>query len=149
MNYAKPDLVAHPPRSTRVRLGGFAHLPRLLDKARAVHAGKNGEYKYGSMVDRFFFEFTGISPDGFFCAAMTRKSDAEVLRWVMEHLKPGRTPSEIAQWSHWFEQQGPGSAERHAFLAKKLQANGPDRTDIHTWCDHLDLDDYVSFGGTS
>ena len=40
IDYRHPDLTQHPPRSPRVRLGGFAHLPRLLDKARAFAAGR-------------------------------------------------------------------------------------------------------------
>lgn len=39
-----PDLTQRPPRSPRVRLGGYAMLPRLLDKARASLTGKTGEY---------------------------------------------------------------------------------------------------------
>src|SRR5436190_2385446 len=46
INYSAPDLTQHPPRSVRVRLGGYTHLPRLLDKARAVVHGKNGPYHY-------------------------------------------------------------------------------------------------------
>jgi len=37
-NLSAPDFTVHPPRSVRVRLGGYAHLPRLLDKARASAA---------------------------------------------------------------------------------------------------------------
>ena len=40
-----PNLTQHPPRSPRVRLGGYTILPRLLDKARAVIAGTAGEYR--------------------------------------------------------------------------------------------------------
>ena len=39
-----PNLTQRPPRSPRVRLGGYTILPRLLDKARAVIAGTAGEY---------------------------------------------------------------------------------------------------------
>ena len=39
-----PDLTKQPPRSPRVRLGGYAILPRMLDKGRATLADKNGEY---------------------------------------------------------------------------------------------------------
>ena len=38
MAYDPYDLTQHPPRSLRVRLGGYVHLARLLDKARAVLA---------------------------------------------------------------------------------------------------------------
>jgi len=51
MNFHSPDLTQSPPRSPRVRLGGFAHLPRLIDKARATLAGTNGEYNYDCGMD--------------------------------------------------------------------------------------------------
>ena len=38
-----PDLTQRPPRSPRVRLGGYVLLPRLLDKGRAALAGTLGE----------------------------------------------------------------------------------------------------------
>ena len=63
INYSSPDLTQHPPRSVHVRLGGFAHLPRLLDKARAFAAGKHGGYKYNCPLDRQFFLFTGVDAD--------------------------------------------------------------------------------------
>lgn len=146
IDYRQPDLRVHPPRSPRVRLGGFAHLPRLLDKARAVLAGTNGDYQYDTMMDRFFFDFTGIEAASFLAAVKETHSD---FAWVMEHLNPKRTPSQIAQWTAWFEQLGPGSAARHTFIADKLRVNGPSRDGIRTWCDHLDLDDYVAFGGAT
>jgi hypothetical protein len=114
IDYHHPDLTQHPPRSPRVRLGGFAHLPRLLDKARATAAGTNGLYVYGAMMDRQFFTFAGIEADAFLDAVKAGRSDGEMLAWVMEHLNPRRAPSEIAQWSSWLEAFGPGNAEGHA-----------------------------------
>ena len=38
------DLTQRPPRSHRVRLGGYVMLPRILDKGRALNAGKIGVY---------------------------------------------------------------------------------------------------------
>ena len=146
-DYSHPDLTQHPPRSPRVRLGGFAHLPRLLDKARAVLAGTNGEYRYDTMMDRFFFDYAGIDAADFLEAVRRGCTDSEMLAWVMEHLQPRRTPAEIAHWSSWLETQGPGNATRHAWLSDRMKQYGPMRGDIQTWCDHLDLDDYVAFGG--
>lgn len=40
------DLTKRPPRSPRVRLGGYVLLPRLLDKCRAELGGNAGEYHY-------------------------------------------------------------------------------------------------------
>lgn len=147
LNYAQPDLTQHPPRSPRVRLGGFAQLPRLLDKARATAAGKNGEYVYGAMMDRHFFAFTGIDAALFLSAVQKHKSDTEMLGWVMDQLRPARGPAEIVQWSNWLETIGPGDAYGHAWLAERINGYGPHRTDIRTYCEHLDLDDYASFGG--
>jgi hypothetical protein len=147
IDYRHPDLTQHPPRSPRVRLGGFAHLPRLLDKARAFAAGKHGLYVYAAMMDRHFFTFTGIDAAAFLEAAKTGKSDSEMLTWVMEHLSPPRTAAEIGQWSAWLEALGPGSAKGHAWLGERIAAYGPTRDDVRTYCEHLDLDDYTSFGG--
>ena len=51
MTLDSPDLTVFPPRSDRVRLGGYVILPRMLDKGRATLAGKNGEYHYACPVD--------------------------------------------------------------------------------------------------
>ncbi len=147
IDFMHPDLTQHPPRSPRVRLGGFVLLPRLLDKARAYAAGKNGLYDYGAMMDRQFFTFTGIDAAAFLEAVKTGKTDGEMLAWVLEHAVLQRTPPEIAQWSAWLENFGPGTAAGHTWLAGRMQDYGPQRDDIRTYCDHLDLDDYVSFGG--
>src|ERR1700727_756543 len=101
INLSNPDLTQHPPRSPRVRLGGYSHLPRLLDKARATGAGKNGEYHYNCPLDRQFFDFTGISHKALLAAAKSGKSDSQMLSWVRDHTK--RLPSEVAAWSHWID----------------------------------------------
>lgn len=146
-DFFHPDLRQHPPRSPRVQLGGFAHLPRLLDKVRAFAAGTHGEYRYDTMMDRFFFDFSGIEAISFMEAVKTGKSDAEMLAWVMQHLKPARSASEIAGFTGWLMELGPTTTAHHAFLADMIAKNAPHRCDIRTWCDHLDLDDYVAFGG--
>ena len=57
MSLHTPDLTKQPPRSPRVRLGGYVILPRMLDKGRATIAGKNGEYHYACPLDQ---QFPGI-----------------------------------------------------------------------------------------
>ncbi|MDO8543435.1 MAG: DUF5069 domain-containing protein [Opitutaceae bacterium] len=145
INYSAPDLKQHPPRSVHVRIGGFAHLGRLLDKGRAVAAGKNGDYKYNCPLDRNFFEFTGIDHEAMFAEIKTGKSDTEMLAWVRANTK--RTTPEIWAWSTWLEQHGPGGAAGHEWVAETIKANAGDRDDIRAFADLLDLDDYVSFGG--
>ncbi len=140
-----PDLTQHAPRSPRVRLGGYAHLPRLLDKARAFAVGKNGEYNYNCPLDELFFQFTGISHKAFLAAVKTGKSDSGMLAWVSAHSK--RWSPEIVQWSAWMESRCPGSAEAHGRFQAVLSKIAPERPDITTFFERLDLDDYVSFGG--
>ena len=147
ITYSTPDLTQHPPRSPRVRLGGYVHLPRLLDKARAFAAGKIGEYVYSCPLDKRFFSYVGIDPDAFLAAVKTGKGDVEMLAWVNDHTQPPRAPWEIAAWSHWLENLGPGDAKRHAVFAEDIGKLSPGRDDIRTYFARLELDDYVSFGG--
>jgi len=144
---ASPDLTQHPPRSPRVRLGGYVHLPRLLDKARAFAAGRNGEYNYNCPLDRRFFDFTGVDAAAFLAAVKAGKGDGEMLAWVTENARPARAPWEIAAWAHWLENRSPGDAPRHAAFAEDLAELWAGRDDVHTFFDRLDLDDFVSFGG--
>jgi len=145
LKLAKPDLTEHPPRSPRVLLGGFAHLARLVDKARAEAAGKAGEYHYNCPIDQHFFRFTGIKAKAFLAAAKARKSDSKVLAWVRAHTR--RSPAEIASWSAWLERHAPGGPDGHEWMHASIGRLAPDRDDIRTFFDLLDLDDYVTFGG--
>jgi hypothetical protein len=145
INLSKPDLTQHPPRSPRVRLGGYVHLPRMLDKARALAAGKIGEYVYPCPLDKPLLEFLGIDPKTLLAEVKKGGSDSEILAWVNAHTK--RTPLEVAAWSAWLEGRSPGSAEAHGHFSVSIKNFAPEREDIHTLFDRLELDDYVTFGG--
>jgi len=145
VNLSAPDLTQHAPRSVRVRLGGYVHLPRLLDKARAVIAAKNGGYKFNCPLDRHFFDFAGISHEAMLEEIKKGGSDTALLTWVRANTK--RLPSEILAWSIWLEQHGPGGVDGHNWLAEVVKAGAPERDDIRSFADLLDLDDYVSYGG--
>jgi len=145
LNLSAPDLTQHPPRSGYVRLGGYAHLPRLLDKARAVTSGKIGDYHYNCPMDQHFFAFTGITEAEMMAEVKAGKSDSQILAFVQGKTK--RLPSEIAAWSAWIAQNAPGGAPGHAWFSEVIKAGGPDRTDIQNFFDLLDMDDYVTFGG--
>jgi hypothetical protein len=145
INYSAPDLTQHPPRSSRVRLGGYSHLPRLLDKARAVIAGKNAGYHYNCPLDRQFFDFTGLDHEKFLAEIKKGLSDTEVLAYVRANVK--KLPAEINAWSNWLDQHGPGGAGGHEWMAETIKAAAGDRDDVRSFADLLDLDDYVSYGG--
>ena len=146
-NIHAPDLTQRPPRSPRMRLGGYAILPRCLDKGRATLAGKNGEYHYACPLDQRFFEFVGIKANDLKKQLALGKGDGEILIWVTAHSRNKREPWEIAQWSALQDQRGPADLESREYFNGMLAKFSKEREDIGSWSDLLDLDDYVSFGG--
>ncbi len=142
-----PDLTKQPPRSPRVRLGGYALLPRMLDKGRATLGGKNGEYHYACPNDQHFLEFAGIDAEALKKELGAAKGDGEILEWIQANAKHKRGDAEIAAWSAHIDGRAPSDPESRIYFNNIHSKTGPKREDIVTWSDLLDLDDYVSFGG--
>ena len=143
------NLTQRPPRSPRVRLGGYTILPRLLDKARAVIAGSAGDYKYNNPNDGHFFRFTGISPEVLFEQVKTGAGDWDMLLWVNANAPLKRTTLEINQWSDWTESVAFNDVEMREWFTEQIKRLNPAREDLRGTFDYLDLDDYVSFGGVA
>ena len=147
-NIPAPDLTQRPPRSPRSRLGGYALLPRMLDKGRATLIGKNGEYDYNCPLDQHILKFAGIDAKKLLAELKTGKGDGEILEWITANSKTKRTAWEIQQWSDYHDRRGPDSdAETIQFFAGYVARLTQTREDIRTWVDALELDDYCSFGG--
>ena len=147
MPNSKPDLTKQAPRSARVRLGGYAILPRMLDKGRAELAGKNGEYHYACPMDMRLMEFLGLNSEPLKQQLASGKGDGETLEWILANRKNKHTDVEIAAWSAYQEQRVPTDPESRAYFNELHSKAAPKREDIATWFDLLDVDDYVSFGG--
>jgi hypothetical protein len=142
------DLTQRPPRSFRVRLGGFVILARMLDKGRATLAKKNGEYNYNSPTDQHLVRFLGFDPDALLKELAAGKGDSQLLEWIQANSKTPRTPWEIEAWSSFMERRGPDSdAETLALFAEYLGQYSKTREDVKTWFEAIELDDYASFGG--
>ena len=141
------DLTQHPPRSPRVRLGGYVILPRMLDKGRATIAGKYGEYKFACPLDQRFLDLVGLKADALKKQLAAGKGDGEILEWVQKNAKHKPTDAEIAAWSEFAERRVPSDAESRQYFNELHQKAAPKREDVATWFDLLDLDDFVSFGG--
>jgi hypothetical protein len=142
-----PDLTKGPPRGPRVRLGGYAILPRMVDKGRATIAGTQGEYNYACPLDQRFLEFTGINAEALKKQLAAGKGDWEIFEWVQKNGKHKRTEPEIAAWSDFAERRVPEDIESREFFNELQKKAAPNREDVRTWFDLLDVDDYVSFGG--
>jgi hypothetical protein len=141
------DLTKRPPRSPRVRLGGFVILPRMLDKGRAAVAGKLGEFKYACPLDQRFLTFVGIDPAALKKQLSAGKTDGQVLEWINANAKNKPSVGEILAWSIAQEQRAPTDVDSRQYFNELHKSVAPKREDISTWFDLLDLDDYVSFGG--
>jgi hypothetical protein len=142
-----PDLTKQPPRSPRVRLGGYAILPRMLDKGRATIVGKNGEYHFACPTDQRFLGFVGIDPAALKKELAKGKGDGEIVEWIRANARHQRTEVEIAAFTAYADRVAPSNLESRAFFNELHSKAGAKREDIVTWFDLLDLDDYVSFGG--
>lgn len=147
MPNANPDLTKHAPRSPRVRLGGYATLPRMLDKGRAELADKNGEYHYACPMDMRLLDFLGLDPEPLKQQIATGKGDGEILAWILENRRNKHTDIEIAAWSAFQDHRVPTDPETREFFNSLHAKAAPQREDIATWFDLLDVDDYVSYGG--
>jgi hypothetical protein len=143
-----PDLTKRPPRSPHCRLGGYVTLPRLLDKGRATIAGTNGEYNYDAPVDQRLKDFLGLDCDALKEQLATGKGDGEILAWIEANAKHKREAWEIDAWSSFMTRRGPsGDVETLQYFTEYIGKFSPDREDVKTWFDLVDLDDPVSFGG--
>ncbi len=147
-NISAPDLTQRPPRSVRCRLGGYAILPRMIDKGRAEIAGKNGEFNYNCPLDQHVVNFIGFDPAALREQLAAGNGDGEILAWMNENAQHKRTPWEIETWSDYMQRRGPDSdAETLEYFAEAVGKFSKTREDIKSWAELLDLDDFVTFGG--
>lgn len=82
------DLTLEEPRALGVELDGYAHLPRMLDKARATLAGTAGDYMFGCPVDHTCMARLGVTPELVLDLAGRYADDERVLDALREHGIP-------------------------------------------------------------
>jgi hypothetical protein len=88
VNTTAPDLSKTPPRPGRTMLGGYAWLGRLADKARAQHAGTEGEYVAYCPLSMGFLRAAGIARNEFDALIGKNASDDELVRFFDERVTP-------------------------------------------------------------
>src|SRR5688572_29767240 len=116
MPNSNPDLTKQPPRSPRVRLGGYVILPRMLDKGRAAIAGKLGEYKYACPLDQRFLTFAGVDPEALKKQLAAGKGDWEILEWINQNSTNKPSAGEILAWSVYQEQRAPTDPDSREYF---------------------------------
>jgi hypothetical protein len=74
------------PRSPYEKLGGYVHLPRLIDKARLHRKGLLNGYNYKTVgFDKHLLAFLKLNSDAFEEAANSLDDDSAVLNWVQKN----------------------------------------------------------------
>jgi len=139
-----PDLTKEPPRSPRIRLGGYAILARTTDKCRAFLAGNIGEYHYDCPLDNMLFGFKEVTGDDFKAKVQSGASDQDLVDWIGSH-GAARTQEEIKEWADGIEAMNPyNNPERRDWFAEQTKALGldPAKTTLFDW---LEADDKASY----
>jgi len=119
----------------------------MLDKGRAELAGKAGEYSFACPLDQRFLSFTGLKSEDILNLLKQGKSDTEVLTWIRARVD--KNEWEIAVWSEYQNKRGPSDHESREHFNESIHKLAPDRDDLVTWFDLLEVDDYVSYGGAA
>ncbi|MGI8432174.1 MAG: DUF5069 domain-containing protein [Chthoniobacterales bacterium] len=130
------------PRSPYERLGGYVHLPRLIDKARLHHKGLLNGYNYKTVgFDKHFLAFLKLDPDSFEKAATELDDDAAVLAWIRKNCAK-HTPEEVEEWNQAMISRHPDTAVKKArFVHFLKEAGGEGRKDIGTYFDLIEFDE--------
>jgi hypothetical protein len=138
------DLTKEPPRSPRLRLGGYAVMARMIDKGRATIAGTAGEYHFDCPVDNMVFGFKGVKGDDVRAVLASGASDTEVLAWFNSHGTP-KTADEIKAWSDETDRSRPHeNPEKREWFDGECRRLGLDPAKTTLW-EYLEFDDRVSF----
>jgi hypothetical protein len=130
------------PRSPYEKLGGYVHLPRLIDKARLHRKGLLDGYNYKTVgFDKHLLAFLKIDGDALEEIAHNLDDDADILDWVRRNAVQ-HSPQAIEQWNQAMISRHPDTAAKKArFLNFLKQAGGEGRKDIQTYFDLIEFDE--------
>ncbi len=130
------------PRSPYDRLGGYVHLPRLIDKAKLHRKGLLDGYNYKTVgFDKHLLAFLKLDPDAFEEAANRLDEDGAILHWIEEH-GVHHAEEEIEMWNQSMISRSPDNAEKKArFILFLKEAGGEARKDIRTYFDLIEFDE--------
>ena len=130
------------PRSPYEKLGGYVHLPRLIDKAKLHRQGLLDGYNYKTIgFDKHLLAFLKLDPDEFEEAANRLETDEAILTWIDERAAK-HSPEAIDEWNQAMISRYPDSAVKRArFLHVLKESGGDGRDDIRTYFDLIEFDE--------
>lgn len=137
----KRDLTTSYPRSVRDELLGVVQLGRAVDKGIALANGLNGEYNYNCPMDKAVFGFLGIDGNALLDVIKNAQNESEIEAYL-EPFVAAKTPHELETFNAGFLEHGPKpGSDAEAYFLDLRNSVAPDRTDVSTWPDLLDLDE--------
>ena len=144
VNKTGKDLTKEPPRSPKVKVGGYVILGRTIDKCRALLWGNIGEYHFDCPLDNMLFGWKGIKGDDFKAFVETGASDDEIAKWVDEHGER-KSDEEKREWGNQMLAVNPyDNPEKREWYEDAIKSTGqnPQSTPLFDW---LQEDDRVSY----
>lgn len=132
------DLNVSVPRSSKETMAGIAHLPRMIDKARAYRNNTLEEYVYPCPLDRHILRFLEANPEDFADLA-EGNDDNQITEWTREASR-SRTRNERDLLNGKILNRKVGPEDMPYFL-KERNLIDPNRTDVTTWDGLTDLEE--------
>ena len=132
------DLNVSVPRSSKDTMAGIAHLPRMIDKARAYRNNTLGEYIYPCPLDWHILFFLAANPEDFADLAEMNDDD-QMTEWTKETSRP-RTRKERDLVNGKILNRKVGPEDMPSFLKKRNLIDAT-RTDVTTWDGLMDLEE--------
>jgi len=134
------DLTKDFPRSPNEKMVGLVSLARVIDKARALNAGRLGDYDYESPHDTTLLAFIGVDGPTFAKKVDELKSDDAIANWVRGVIA-NKSPQQIEAFNAERRAFAPRDAETQEYFEKLREEIAPGRGDVKTWFELLDLEE--------
>ena len=131
------------PRSVHEKYLGIVQLARTIDKATMVANGTIGEYHYNCPMDQALFTEFGIEGKKLAAVVADVAKDPSHGPAIEAYLKPllqKKSPLDHERFNRDTLGRTPTGESLAAFNTLRAKI-APDRTDVTTWPDLLDLDE--------
>jgi hypothetical protein len=130
------------PRSPYEKLGGYVHLPRLIDKAKLNRRGLLDGYNYQTVgFDKHLLAFLKIDGDALEDTVHRLEEDDAIWQWTQKNCGP-HSDDAIEQWNQAMISRHPDTAAKKARFTHFLkEAGGEGRKDIRTYFDLIEFDE--------
>ena len=114
-------------------VAGICGVARLTDKARAVHAGEIGSYKYGadSKQDTAILSFLGISAAAFQKAAVQIDNDVRLGAWVLDNC--GRSDKDISTFNRKLRSWWKHKIPQDSFSKRRRELGQQEENRMRFW----------------